>query len=77
MTPDPVVPANKPLLTYYGDDLTGATDVMESLASHGVPTVLFTRAPTLAQRARFSDARAIGLAGTSRSETPAWMDTNI
>ena len=77
MTPEPVVPANKLLLTYYGDDLTGATDVMESLASHGVPTVLFTRAPTSAQRARFPDARAIGLAGSSRSETPAWMEAHL
>ena len=27
------------LLAYYGDDLTGSTDVMEALASRGVPTV--------------------------------------
>jgi uncharacterized protein YgbK (DUF1537 family) len=31
----------KPLLAYYGDDLTGSTDVMEALASNGVETVLF------------------------------------
>ena len=65
------------LLSYYGDDLTGSTDVMEALASRGVPTVLFTRRPTPAQSARFSDARAIGLAGSSRSETPAWMDEHL
>lgn len=65
------------LLAYYGDDLTGSTDVMEALASRGVPTVLFTEAPTVAQRARFPDARAIGIAGTSRSETPAWMDAHL
>ena len=47
------------LLSYYGDDLTGSTDVMEALASRGVPTVLFMRQPTPAQRARFSDVRAI------------------
>lgn len=66
-----------PLLGYYGDDLTGSTDVMEALASRGVPTVLFTEAPTAAARARFPDARAIGIAGTSRSETPAWMDAHL
>jgi uncharacterized protein YgbK (DUF1537 family) len=65
------------LLSYYGDDLTGSTDVMEALASRGVPTVLFMQQPTRAQRERFSDVRAIGLAGSSRSETPAWMDEHL
>lgn len=65
------------LLSWYGDDLTGSTDVMESLAMHGVPTVLFVKRPTDAQRARFTDVRAIGLAGTSRSESPAWMDAHL
>lgn len=65
------------LLSYYGDDLTGSTDVMEALASRGVATVLFTQRPTATQRARFPDVRAIGLAGSSRSETPAWMDEHL
>ena len=33
------------LLSYYGDDLTGSTDVMEALELGGVPTVLFMRQP--------------------------------
>jgi 3-oxoisoapionate kinase len=65
------------LLSYYGDDLTGSTDVMEALASRGVPTVLFIETPTAPQRARFENVRAIGLAGSSRSESPAWMDENL
>jgi 3-oxoisoapionate kinase len=65
------------LLSYYGDDLTGSTDVMEALASRGVPTVLFIETPTASQRARFGHVRAIGLAGSSRSESPAWMDHNL
>jgi 3-oxoisoapionate kinase len=65
------------LLSYYGDDLTGSTDVMEALASRGVATVLFIETPTASQRARFPDVRAIGLAGSSRSESPAWMDQNL
>ncbi len=56
------------LLSYYGDDLTGSTDVMEALASRGVATVLFIEPPTASQRARFPHVRAIGLAGSSRSE---------
>lgn len=71
MTPEPL------LLSFYGDDLTGATDVMEALASHGASTVLYTQIPTPAQRARFARVRAIGLAGASRSETPAWMEENL
>ncbi|RIX97571.1 four-carbon acid sugar kinase family protein [Aureimonas flava] len=66
-----------PLLAFYGDDLTGSTDVMESLAMRGIETVLFTDVPTDAQLARFAGAAAIGLAGTSRSETPDWMDRNL
>ncbi|GGD23056.1 four-carbon acid sugar kinase family protein [Aureimonas glaciei] len=65
------------LLSYYGDDLTGSTDVMEALSLKGVPTVLFADIPTAAQRARFPGVRALGIAGTSRSETPAWMDAHL
>jgi uncharacterized protein YgbK (DUF1537 family) len=42
-----------------------------------VPTVLFMQQPTESQREKFSDVRAIGLAGSSRSETPAWMDEHL
>ena len=66
-----------PLLSYYGDDLTGSTDVMEALSSGGISTVLFLRIPDAALLSRFADSRAIGLAGTSRSETPEWMDENL
>ena len=65
------------LLSYYGDDLTGSTDVMEALELGGVPTVLFMRQPDEAMLAQFAHCRAIGLAGTSRSETPQWMDTHL
>lgn len=68
---------NPLLLSYYGDDLTGSTDVMEALASNGVETVLFMDIPDAALLARFGHCRAVGLAGTSRSETPAWMDENL
>jgi 3-oxoisoapionate kinase len=67
----------KRLISYYGDDFTGSTDVMEALALHGVETVLFTRVPTMAEFAPFAGYAAIGLAGTSRSETPEWMDAHL
>ncbi|TIU48916.1 MAG: four-carbon acid sugar kinase family protein, partial [Mesorhizobium sp.] len=65
------------LLSYYGDDLTGSTDVMEALELGGVPTVLFMRQPDQSLLARFSHCRAVGLAGISRSETPQWMEENL
>ncbi|TIP75727.1 MAG: four-carbon acid sugar kinase family protein [Mesorhizobium sp.] len=65
------------LLSYYGDDLTGSTDVMEALELGGVPTVLFMRQPDEALLSQFRHCGAIGLAGTSRSETPQWMDTHL
>jgi uncharacterized protein YgbK (DUF1537 family) len=67
----------KPLISYYGDDFTGSTDVMEALASNGVETVLFLKTPDAALLSRFAAARAFGLAGTSRSETPDWMDVHL
>lgn len=65
------------LLSFYGDDLTGSTDAMEALASRGVATVLFTAPPSPDDLARFPEAQAVGVAGTSRSETPAWMDREL
>ncbi|MGJ7039438.1 uncharacterized protein YgbK (DUF1537 family) [Shinella sp. BE166] len=67
----------RPLISYYGDDFTGSTDVMEALASNGVETVLFLKVPDADLLSRFAGARAFGLAGTSRSETPDWMDVHL
>jgi 3-oxoisoapionate kinase len=67
----------KRLLSFYGDDFTGSTDVMEALASHGVETVLFTKRPTPEEFAPFENYAAVGLAGTSRSQSPEWMDQNL
>lgn len=65
------------LVSYYGDDFTGSTDVMEALASNGIPTVLFLGIPDQALLDRFQDCRAVGIAGTSRSESPAWMQEHL
>jgi 3-oxoisoapionate kinase len=67
----------RPLISYYGDDFTGSTDVMEALASNGVDTVLYLKRPSAETAERFCDARAVGLAGTSRSESPEWMDVHL
>ena len=65
------------LYTFYGDDFTGSTDVLEQLASNGVLTALFLAPPTPAQLAAFPDLKAIGIAGDSRSRSPEWMSANL
>ena len=58
-------------LAYYGDDFTGSTDVLESLAVAGIDTELFV------DEAIREPARAVGLAGLSRTFTPAEMDDRL
>ncbi|GGA55416.1 hypothetical protein GCM10011507_03350 [Edaphobacter acidisoli] len=65
------------LYTFYGDDFTGSTDVLEQLASNGVPAALFLAEPTAQHLARFPEAQAIGIAGDSRSRSPEWMSANL
>ncbi len=69
--------SHKPWVTWYGDDFTGAAAVMEVLAFAGLPTILFTEIPSDSLRQRFSDVKAIGLASTARSKSPAWMRDNL
>lgn len=66
-----------PLLTYYGDDFTGSTDVMEAFTASGIPTVLFLQLPRKEDLGRFKDMRCIGLAGQSRGQSPAWMKEEL
>jgi uncharacterized protein YgbK (DUF1537 family) len=66
---------NRLLLTYYGDDFTGSTDVLEALARAGVRTALFLDPPRPEQLSgRFADLKAVGVAGMGRSMTPGQMD---
>ena len=65
------------LYAFYGDDFTGSTDVLEQLASNGVPAVLYLAPPTPAHLAAFPEARAIGIAGDSRSRSPKWMSSHL
>jgi uncharacterized protein YgbK (DUF1537 family) len=58
-------------LAYYGDDFTGSTDVLESLAVAGIDTELFVEA------AIGGPAQAVGLAGLSRTFTPPEMDDQL
>ncbi len=66
-----------PLIAWYGDDFTGAAAVMEVLSFAGLRSALFLEPPSAARLARFGDLRGIGLAGASRTMTPAEMDREL
>lgn len=66
-----------PLVSWYGDDFTGAAAVMEVLTFGGVPSVLFLDIPTPERLAAFAGYRGIGIAGVARSKDPAWMDRHL
>src|SRR5262249_25275288 len=48
------------LLTYYGDDFTGSTDVLEALYSGGIEAVLFVTPPSSELLRRYRHVRAFG-----------------
>lgn len=74
-------------LSYYGDDFTGSTDVMESLHFHGIPTALFLQAPSPERLSAFrlkrpyrnggGGLKAFGVAGVSRSMSPDEMERKL
>ena len=67
--------ADRPLLAYYGDDLTGSTDVLEALSNAGVRSALFLEPPGPdVLRGRFAGLQAVGVAGTSRAMSPEQME---
>lgn len=66
-----------PLYVFYGDDFTGSTDVLEQLAIAGVPAVLFLGPPSEEELRRFPGMLAFGVAGESRSRSPAWMSERL
>ena len=66
-----------PLLTFYGDDFTGSSAVMEVLSFAGIPTMLFMDTPDQATLANYPNLQAIGVAGVARSKDPEWMRSNL
>jgi len=65
------------LLSFYGDDFTGSSAVMELLSFVGLPTVLFLAPPSAAELARFKGYRGIGVAGIARAQSQEWMDREL
>jgi uncharacterized protein YgbK (DUF1537 family) len=63
--------------TFYGDDFTGSTDALEVLTEAGMKSVLFTKPPTAEMLAKYPGVQAVGLAGVSRSLSPAEMEGEL
>lgn len=59
-----------PLYGWYGDDFTGSTDTLATLAERGFRALLFLRQPNEAQLAAAGPLDAIGIAGASRAMGP-------
>jgi uncharacterized protein YgbK (DUF1537 family) len=57
-------------LAWYGDDFTGASDTLATLAGSGLRAVLFPRVPTAAQIERAGSLDALGVAGIARALPP-------
>ena len=64
-------------LAFYGDDFTGSTDALEVLAFAGLRCALFLDPPSAATLQEFDGFDAIGIAGDSRSMSPAEMDDQL
>lgn len=69
--------SDAPLLAFYADDFTGATDALEGLARNGLKAGLFTEPPTTDVLNQYEDLDAIGVASTSRSMAPNEMEAML
>ncbi len=78
MSTAPASPAcPPPVIAFYGDDFTGATDTLATLSRGGLRTVLFLRLPDAALLARAGPLDAIGIAGATRAMDSAAMATEL
>jgi 3-oxoisoapionate kinase len=66
-----------PSYGWYGDDFTGATDTLATLARLGRRVFLFLRVPDPQHLAQVGDLEALGIAGASRAMDPAEMRAEL
>jgi len=59
-----------PRYVWYGDDFTGASDTLATVAATGLRTCLFLAPPTPEQLEHVGPLDALGIAGTARSLAP-------
>lgn len=66
-----------PSYGWYGDDFTGATDTLATVARLGHRAFLFLRVPEPQQLAQVGSLDAIGIAGAARAMTPEEMQVEL
>ncbi|MBD2745389.1 four-carbon acid sugar kinase family protein [Microvirga sp. BT688] len=66
-----------PSYGWYGDDFTGATDTLATVARLGRRAFLFLRVPEPQQLARVGDLDAVGIAGAARTMSPDEMRAEL
>ncbi|MFD2263189.1 four-carbon acid sugar kinase family protein [Lacibacterium aquatile] len=62
---------------WYGDDFTGASDTLATLAERNLAALLFLKVPTASQLERAGPLDAIGIAGAARSMAPEAMTAEL
>jgi len=70
-------PSKGPLLGWYGDDFTGATDTLAALATSGRRALLFLDRPDVARLGAAGPLDAVGIAGASRTLAPDAMRAEL
>jgi uncharacterized protein YgbK (DUF1537 family) len=66
-----------PSYGWYGDDFTGATDTLATLARRGRRAFLFLRVPDPQQLAQVGELEAVGIAGAARAMRPGEMRSEL
>jgi uncharacterized protein YgbK (DUF1537 family) len=66
-----------PTFGWYGDDFTGATDTLATVARAGLRSMLFFAVPQEQHLARLGPLDALGIAGASRAMPPARMAAEL
>jgi uncharacterized protein YgbK (DUF1537 family) len=66
-----------PSYGWYGDDFTGATDTLATLARRGRRAFLFLRVPAPQQLVQAGDLEAVGIAGAARALEPGEMQAEL
>ncbi|MBP2292661.1 four-carbon acid sugar kinase family protein [Azospirillum rugosum] len=66
-----------PRFAWYGDDFTGATDTLATLAKAGQRALLLLGIPDAARLASLGDLDALGIAGAARTMNPEAMRAEL
>ena len=66
-----------PAYGWYGDDFTGATDTLATIARRGYKAFLFLSVPEVPRLDEVGELDAIGIAGAARAMAPAAMEDEL